>query len=437
MQTTNRKAVKGPSSVAWYEQVWDLVAGNNNRDDLIANADKTGIIRYFVVNILPFISPMILLIPLAGTWNKLKNFSQEKNWNYEKVLDLSINLTTTLASLTLFGLVWGGLSYLAPYFLASMLAVAFGYAAFNLVKFAVRAISAHVKGDLEDRNENLVAMPRQIFTLLVSSLGFVTHLAYSFNYSQIAGVFDYVVAGIGHYPMVTAAFYGVGALITLTTLPALINKAMKLNTETANMVMNPFQTLDTFLANKAKKINAVFDFTFKNPLRATLLFIPATIAIAAETISSIIRGLSHVAALIIAPVQLMHAAAYWFATPSIPVIPPVVKTTEETNSTAHIIENMKTKLNVLIKGEIKHLESAVKTNPDDNTHLAKLCYVRQVERKFGADAEDISLADTEVACKLISPNLYQSFWRKKGHVEEISDLATALENKIKAIIPSI
>jgi hypothetical protein len=433
-----------------------MYPGNPGHDPLVPNLDSVGAVGW-VTKVSTWLSPLTFIVGWANTWGNIKRYAKEENKNFEKTLDLGVNILTTAASTTIMALILAGTVYAAPYLLAGMLGAGMAYGFFNIMKHGYRAYRAHRDGDKEKRNAHLWALPKQVLSTAVNALGFVLNLSMAFNIgpqlSEAANKFatavkNWDISGVTAAMDITksagAAFnaaktvlYGLGAVVTLGAIPSLTANAFKHNEETLDALKHPMQTLrkaGAAIKEGAQKLWAVIK---KRPYVAPFVVIP----LALEVVSLSVQAVSRAASLVLAPVQLLgkgvskafSAVKGWFgltqpeaAQTAVLAAPLLTQSNDSTFAMTAALSNEQAlqskhrQLKAMIADEVVHLKAQTSTDKIKS----KLYCMEQFDQKLGRDVNGYnsvqSVAIIERDAKVISAYLKQSFWREEGRVEKIS-----------------
>jgi hypothetical protein len=442
-----------------------MYPNNPGHDPLVPSVDSVSAVGW-ATKVSTWLSPLTFVIGWANTWDNIKRYAKEENKNFEKTLDLGVNILTTAASTTIMALILAGTVYAAPYLLAGMLGVGMAYGFFNIVKHSYRAYRAHKDGDKEKRNAHLWALPKQLLSTAVNALGFVLNLSMAFNIGPrlseaaskfaegvknwnmgaVAEAMDLTKSAGAAFNAAKTVLYGLGAVVTLGTIPSLTADAFKRNKETLEALKHPMQTLrkaGSAIKNGAQKLWAVIK---KKPYVAPFVVIPLVL----EIVSLSVQAVSRIASLALAPVQLLgngilkafSAAKGFFGAKQQPeaeqVVAPIL--TQANDSTfvmnaalgkGQSLQATHRQLKTLIAEEVAHL----KTQKPTAKINSKLYCMEQFDQKLGGDVSGYrsaqSVAVIERDAKVISPYLKQSFWREEGRVEKISRHMQQLEKSME------
>ena len=426
-----------------------LYPENPGLEPLLPNHDTVGAVS-FLAKMTSWLSPLTFVIGWANTWEAIKRYSREENKNLEKTLNLGMNIVTTAASTTIMALILAGVVYAAPYLIAGMLGAGMAYGFFNLVKHSYRAYRAHKDADKEKRNAHLWALPKQLLSTAVNSLGFVLNFSLAFHVGpQLSAAYDKLTTGlktwdfaaVGEAMALTKSagatfsglrslFYGLSAVVTLGAVPTLTAKALHYNAETLNALKHPVQTLKN--AGNAIKAGAenLWNVIKKKPYVIPFVVIP----VALEMVSLSVQAVTRVASLALAPLQLVglgvtktfSAVKSWFTgkpvAASLPTMaePLLPSANDSTFQVQAALQAKHAQLKVMIADEVTHLE----TQKPTKKILSKLYCMQRFDKKLGTDvasySNDQSVGEIETDAKVISPYLKQSFWREEGRVEKIS-----------------
>jgi hypothetical protein len=411
-----------------------------------------------MTKMLTWLSPLAFMTSWANTWNHIKRYAKEENKNFEKTLDLTVNVLTTATSTTILALILTGAIYAAPYLIASMLGVGMAYGFFNIMKHSYHAYRASKEADKEKRNAHLWEIPKQMLSTAVNALGFVLNLSLAFQVGpQLSTAYDKLTTAIKNWDMegvkaaigmtqsagavfnaMRSVLYGLGAVVTLGAVPSLTAKAFQHNADTWEAVTHPIQSLKKLGAAIKEGAQHIWTVIKKRPYVAPFVIIP----VALEVVSAVVQTISRVAALALAPVQLIGkgiAQVFSFFksgashTQPIALSQPLLQ--QANDSTFQVNAALQAKhhqLKTMIADEVTHL----KTQPQTKKIQSKLYCMEQFNAKLGADVNGYertqSVRGIESQAKTISPYLKQSFWRSEGRVEKISRQMQAFDAEIQS-----
>jgi hypothetical protein len=415
----------------WYLQLWETITSDASDKDLISNVDRTGIIRSVIVTIIPAISTFLLIAPCVNTWETIKSYRAANNKNFDRTLDLVVNILTTFASVAVMASLMAGILYFSPYILLAVLSLGLSYGIFNVVKHAYRAVRAHLNKDYEKRSAELWAIPRHVLLTILNAVALITHLNYAFNIIQIGSAFNLVSLPNGTFTVAEIILYSCGMLMTLGTLPLITRKIIEYNNETYAVLKSPLVTLKNIYEGLRERCIKYYFFVKEQPLKAVLSFVPSVIGLAIEAISFGVKILSRVIAALLAPVHLLCLGiykgytAYKEAHPSTAPVKPAVKAKPKATSTTAVMtrQMLATRhaaLHQELSSQIDHLVDFQEMTPK---RKAKLNYLLNLRGKLGSTVEKYdnvhSLQTIEQEAKSIGP-LFQSFWKDEGKVEKIA-----------------
>jgi F0F1-type ATP synthase assembly protein I len=429
----------------------DIVYPNNpGKTDLIPNFDSAGIVSW-PAKILTWLSPIAFIIGWANTWDNIKCYAKAENKNFEKTLDLSVNILSTVASTTVLALILAGAFFAAPYIIAAMLCVGMSYGFFNIVKHSYRAYCAHKANDKVMRNQHLWAIPKQVLTTAINAVAFVVNFSFAFNigprlsdaankFSEafqkwdaagMAEAIDLTKAAGSAFAATKTILYSLAALVTLGAIPSLTAMAFKNNKQTVAALKHPIKTLKKAGAVIKERAARVWSLLKNKPYVAPFI----VISIAFELVSLTVKAISRTASLLLAPIQLLGvgvgrvckkiASYFKKKSPAVvesnsviePLVQPIKNSTVQMNA-ALIQEHAE--LKQLIENESTHLES----QPDTKKIRAKKYCMQEFQRQLGASVKEFdvnrSVMTIEREAKVVSAHVKQSFWRAEGRVEEVS-----------------
>jgi hypothetical protein len=441
---------------------------NPGSEPLIPNIDKVGGVS-FLTKVSTWLSPVTFVMGWANTWENIKRYAKDENKNFEKTLDLGMNVLTTAASTTIMALILAGTVYAAPYLIAGMLGAGMAYGFFNIMKHSYRAYRAHKEGDKEKRNAHLWAVPKQMLSTAVNALGFVLNLSMAFHIGPqlsaaasklttaiknwdlggVAQAMDITKSAGSAFAAAKTVLYGLAAVATLGAVPSLTAQAFKNNAETLDALKHPVQTLKK--AGNAIKEGAqkLWSVVKKRPYLAPFVVVP----VALEIVSLSAQAVSRVASLALAPVQIIGKGITkafglvkgFFSSkkPSVEQAPvlrePLLQQVNDSTFrvTAALNQDQQRKqaehgkLKALIADEVAHLKTQTQTKKIQS----KLFCMEQFDQKLGTAVNDYnasqSVAKIEDDAKVISPYLKQSFWREVGRVEKISQHMQRFEHEMQ------
>jgi hypothetical protein len=424
---------------------------NPGHDSLVPNVDPVGAVGW-ATKISSWLSPLTFIVGWANTWDNIKRYTKEENKNFEKTLDLGVNILTTAVSTTIMALILAGTVYAAPYLLAGMLGAGMAYGFFNIMKHSYRAYRAHKEGDTEKRNAHLWALPKQVLSTAINTLGFVLNLSMAFNIGPrlsaaanklatavkswdmdgIAAAMDITKSAGAAFNAAKTVLYSLGAVVTLGIIPGLTANAFKRNEETLEAFKHPMQTFRKAGAAIKAGAQKLWVLTKKRPYVAPFVVIPLVL----EVVSLSVQAVSRVASLVLAPVQLLgkgilnafSALKGWFGSKQSAVLaaPLLVQSNDSTFAInaalnkAEVLQLKHRQLKTWIADEVAHLGAQ---KPTDKIN-SKLYCMEQFDLKLGNDVNGYNSAQSVAAierdARVISPYLKQSFWREEGRVEKIS-----------------
>jgi hypothetical protein len=174
----------------WYLQLWQSLSVEVTAENgIISTIDKSGFLRTFTSTIMPIIASVLIILPIVSTWQTAKNFIRSKNKNFDKALDLFVNVLMTLTSVGVMATLLAGIVYTSTYILLLAMSVSMGYGIYNVVKHAYAAWCARDEGDEERAKQHLWAIPYHIILTVLSGLGIVVQLFNAFNITAVHGIF--------------------------------------------------------------------------------------------------------------------------------------------------------------------------------------------------------------------------------------------------------
>lgn len=385
---------------------------NPCKDDLVPNLDKTGTVG-FAAKLSSFLFPLAFITGWANTWENIKRYRNDKNKNFEKTLDLGVNITMQAVSTTILALILAGVLFVAPYLLAAMLGLGMAYGLYNIVKHSYRAYCAQKEGNKEQRNAHLGAIPLQLIVTAINALGFVANLSMAFHIGpQLTDSYNKLTQAMQHWDISGAAdainitksagsafqatkfiLYGLGALVTLGTIPVLTKNAFKYNQETLEALKHPVQTLKKAGAAIKGSGKNLWEAIKKRPYVAPFVIIP----IALEVMSLTVQAVSRVLSLALTPVQLLGKG--------------IIKG-------FNAIKNFfsKKKPTVIHDASVEPLPQSI----NDSTFLMNSALSQQPGKNSQVHSDEKLIATTEQRAKTPSPYLPQSFWSAKDRTKKNS-----------------
>jgi hypothetical protein len=428
----------------WYLQLWESISDTSSTKDVISNMDKSGFLRTLFTTIMPAIAGFLLIAPCVNTWDAIKNYYRSANRNFDKTLDLFVNIVMSVTSVAVMATLLAGVVYISPYILLIALSVSTGYALYNITKHAYRAFRAHQEGDEDRRRQHLMAIPRHIILGILSVLGLLTHLNNAFNITVFSSVFNVVEFSNTTYNVAEILVYTFGLIMTLGTMPAFARKVMAYNRETWDMVSHPLASFTKLADGLVVRFYNGYELCRQQPLKALLLFIPTLVNLTVEFIGFAAKVAARLFSVALAPVQLLGTAvsksasflmSCFYPAPQIhdlrddPI--PLEKQLADAQKMQSHLGERHAKLKADVVAHIEHL----KTQRSTPKIISKLYYMRELEYKLGDNITDFahseSVANVEAEAKIYSSRLYQSFWRQEGRVEKIARLAERLEYDVE------
>ena len=424
----------------WYLQLWESISDTTHNRDAISRFDHSGFLRSFITTIMPAIASVLLIAPCVNTWDAIKNFYHASNKNFDKTLDLLVNIFMTGTSVAVMITLLAGVVYISPYILLVALSVSTAYGLFNIVKHAYCAYTANQENDRDRCRQHLLALPRHIILSVLSVLGLLTHLHTAFNITVISGVFNAVNFSNTTYNVAEILVYLFGFMMTLGTMPSFARKVMTYNRETLELIKHPITTFRSLRLTLSARLRQGYANFRDDPGHNILYLLPNTLNLLLEFGAFAVMGATRAFSALLAPVQIVGelvSKVIWALLKSLHNRPRIVNLAEdpipveEQWMTAHMVRDdlraNHNKLKLAVTAEIAHLKTKMATPKI----MAKLCYMRNLENKIGTRINEYdhlqSLAAIEAEAKDISPQLYQSFWRQEGRVEKIERMAQQLD----------
>ena len=427
----------------WYLQLWETLTSDASDKDLISMIDKSGWLRGIIVSIIPVISLVLLIAPGVNSWDAYKNYRAAENKNFDRTLDLVVNVLTTLASIAIMTTLMAGVVYFSPYILAGVLSLGLAYGLFNVVKHAYRAFRAHRAKDFDKRRKELWAIPRHILLTILNGLSLITHLHYAFNLAQFGGVFSSVTLPNGTFSVGEIIIYSCGLLVTMGTFPLIAKKVVEYNAETYEFVTHPITGVRNFFKHIWNRCVKEYNTVREQPVAALLRIPREIIGLAVEAIGMAISVLGHSLALMLLPLQLLIQGTglgykklkeHYSADPAKEEIDDAKKAKLQ-KSTAIMTRSMLATKHAKLHKELEVQIDRLQLLPKTKKHEAKLFYLVALRAKIGTHVEKYdnvhTLQDIEHDAKIISPYLFQSFWKDEGKVEKIARMASTYDAEIQ------
>jgi hypothetical protein len=428
----------------WYLQLWQSLSVDLHADHgIISTIDKSGFLRTFTSTIMPVIASVLIIAPIVNTWQTLKNFYRSKNKNFDKTLDLFVNILMTLTSVGVMATLIAGIVYVSPYILLLAMTVSLGYGIYNVVKHAYAAWCAKEEGDKERSKQHLWAIPYHIVLTILSTLGLLVQLNYAFSIVAFHGIFNIVQISNSSFTIAQVLLYVFGFTITLSTMPAFARQIMEYNAGTLKILRSPLKYLNELIYGKDSpeghsnglwdRIKNGYAFSKAQPLKAALFFLPTVVLLAAELVGVAALVAVRVIAGALAPVQFvgsMVTRALNFIWDVITPAPQIADLREDpisldkrystAQATRGLLIARHEKLKTAIDAEMEHLLTQEATPKI----IAKFNFMSLLKCKLGENIHDfnneISMDEIEDHAMEMSPRLYQSFWRQEGRVEKIA-----------------